>query len=327
MTTALGDMAMSTHGRAILGMNHFRARIGAAMVANGGPAFLGIRGSTAGSNTMAADTSDQVLQLRNELRHAREELERYGKLLLTIQRSILPQQLPSVPGLDLAVHFADADGIGGDFYDVRPVGPHHWAIVIADVSGHGPAAAAILALVHALGNGVQGEQIPVAPGAALALVNKPLATRYLVNTGQFVTAFVGLYDAEARVLTYASAGHPAPRLVRGNEVERLNHVSGLPLGIDGASVYEEAAVRLLPGDRLVLFTDGITESTNAAQEFFGDERLDAVLRAPASTAAELLDHVVNSVRTFRAGRPAGDDETCLVAVVKPVQESTQVQRK
>jgi sigma-B regulation protein RsbU (phosphoserine phosphatase) len=325
VTTALGDIAMSTHGRAILGMNRFRAGIGAAMAANGGPAFLGIHGSTAGSNTMAADTSDQVLQLRNELRHAREELERYGELLLTIQRSILPQQLPSVPGLDLAVHFADADGVGGDFYDVRPVGPRCWAIVIADVSGHGPAAAAILALVHALGNAVQGQQVP--PGAALALVNKPLATRYLANTGQFVTAFVGLYDAEAGVLTYASAGHPAPRLVRGNEVERLNHVSGLPLGIDETSVYGEESLRLLPGDRLVLFTDGITESTNAAHEFFGDERLDAVLRAPASTAAELLDHVVNSVRTFRAGRPAGDDETCLVAVVKPVQQSTQVRRK
>jgi sigma-B regulation protein RsbU (phosphoserine phosphatase) len=271
---------------------------------------------------MAADTSEQILQLSNELRQAREELERYGALLLTIQRSILPQQLPDVAGLDLAVHFADADGVGGDFYDVRPVGPNCWAIVIADVVGHGLAAAAILALVHALGSTVDGQEAARSPGAALALVNQPLATRYLANTGQYVTAFVGLYDAEARVLTYASAGHPPPRLVRGNEGRRLSEVGGLPLGIGKASVYPEQIVQLLPDDRLVLFTDGITESTNAAHDFFGDERLDAVLRAPASSAAELLDHVVDSVRTFRAGRPAGDDETCLVAVVKPVQQTT-----
>jgi sigma-B regulation protein RsbU (phosphoserine phosphatase) len=262
-------------------------------------------------------------RLREELREARRQLANYRDTLVAIQRSILPQQLPSVPGLDLAVHFADANGVGGDFYDVRPVGPDHWAIVIADVSGHGLAAAAVLALVHALGNAVQGQQVP--PSGALGLVNEPLATRYLADTGKFVTAFVGLYDARARVLTYSAAGHPPPRLVRGNEVGRLNAVSGLPLGIDKTSVYGNETLQLMSGDRLVLFTDGITESTNAAHELWGDERLDAVLCAPASTPAELLDRVVNSVRTFRAGRPADDDETCLVAVVNPVQQCAQVQ--
>lgn len=277
---------------------------------------------------MAAGMSEQAVRLSKELREAREELARYGQLLLTIQRAILPQQLPNIPGLDLAVHFADADGAGGDFYDVHPVGPDHWAIVIADVAGHGLAAAAILALAHALGSTVEGQEAAYSPGAALALVNQPLATRYLANTGQYVTAFVGLYDAEARALTYASAGHPPPRLVRGSEVHRLDDaVSGLPLGIDKTSEYGNETLQLLAGDRLVLFTDGITESTNAVQDFFDHERLDAVLRAPASTAAELLDHIVDSVRTFRAGRPASDDEMCLVAVVKPVQQSTQVLRK
>jgi len=268
---------------------------------------------------MAADTSEQMLQLGNELRQAREELERYGELVLAIQRSILPQQLPHVPGLDLAVHFADAEGPGGDFYDVRPVGPGYWAIVIADVSGHGLAAAAILALVHALGNAVPIDKGPTLPGAALSLINTPLATRYLADTGQFITAFVGLYNADAQVLTYASAGHPPPRLVRGNGVHRLDTVSGLPLGVDNTSVYKNDSLVLMPGDRLVLFTDGITEGRNAAREFLGDNGLDEILHEPARNAAELLERVVRSVRTFRAGRPAEDDETCLVAVVKPGQ--------
>ncbi len=276
---------------------------------------------------MAAFTSDEIPELNHELRHAREELDRYDKLVLTIQRAILPQQLPTVPGLDLAVHFADVEDAGGDYYDVYPAGPNRWAIVIADVIGHGLAAAAILALVHALGNAVQGQQVPPAPGAALALINKPLAARYLANTGQYVTAFVGLYDADAQVLTYASAGHPPPRLIRGNQVHRLVTASGLPLGIDRTSTYGDETLQLLPGDRLVLFTDGITESANASHDLFGDERLDANLRAPANTATELLERIVDSVRTFRVGRPAGDDETCLVAVVKSDPADTQEPRK
>lgn len=280
-----------------------------------------------GSNTMSADASDQILRLSKELRQAREELDRYGELVLAIQRSILPQQLPDVPGLDLAVHFADADGVGGDYYDVRPVGPDRWAILVADVAGHGLAAAAILALVHALGSGVHDHVAATSPGTALALVNQQLATRYLANTGKFVTVFAGLYSAQAQTLTYASAGHPPPRLVRGNEVLRLNDVSGLPLGIGIASSYIEQIVQLRPGDRLILFTDGITESTNAAHDFFGDKRLDVALCAPTNTAGELRNHVVSSVRTFQAGQPSSDDETCLIAVVRPIQQSTQVQRK
>lgn len=273
---------------------------------------------------MSTNLADRVLELHEELRKARNQLASYSETLVAIQRSILPQQLPCVPGLDLAVHFAE--GVGGDFYDVHPIGPDRWAILIADVAGHGLAAAAILALVHALGSAVQ-DDVASSPGTALGLVNQQLTTRYLANTGQFVTVFAGLYSAQAQTLTYAAAGHPPPRLVRGNEVGRLSDVSGLPLGIGTASVYPEQTVQLLPGDRLVLFTDGITESANAARDLFGDERLDAVLQNSPSTATALRNHVVSSVRMFRGGQPAGDDETCLVAVVKPLQQSTQVPGK
>lgn len=274
-----------------------------------------------------APMADRVLQLHEELLHARRRLNSYGETVVAMRRSILPQQLPCVAGLDLAVHFADADGPGGDFYDVRPAGPDRWAIVVADVSGHGLAAAAILALVHALGNAVQARRVAPAPGEALALMNELLATRYLANTGKFVTAFVGLYEADSRVLTYSSAGHPPPRLVRGSTVHRLDALAGLPLGIEKESVYGNEAVELLAGDRLVLFTDGITESRSAAHEFFGDEKLDEIVVAPVGGAAELLSRIAVAVQTFRAGRPAVDDETCLVAVVKSGAADTQVRRK
>ena len=264
---------------------------------------------------MAAEISDQVIQLSKELRDARRELKRYEDVLLNIQRSILPEKLPTVLGLDMAVHFAEADGVGGDFYDVIPVSPGRWALFICDVSGHGLAAAAILALVHAIGSAVRGEHAGASPGSALALINGPLAERYLANSGQFVTAFVGLFDVQNQTLTYASAGHPPPRLVRDGEVRRLNAVSGMPLGIVQTSVYEDCVLQLVPGDRLVFFTDGITECSNGKFEMFGEERLDEVVRSPESTAAGVLSRVISELQNFRAGSSAIDDETCLVAVV------------
>ncbi|MCG3137121.1 MAG: Phosphoserine phosphatase RsbU [Phycisphaerae bacterium] len=279
--------------------------------------------STPGSTTTTAHAqlADHVLRLNRELRKARSQLASYSDTLVAIQRSILPQQLPGVPGLDLAVRFADVDGVGGDFYDVRPIGPGCWAIIIGDVSGHGPAAAAILALVHALGNTFPNQDAALSPGEALTLINQPLATRYLADTGKFMTAFVGSYHVETQILTYSAAGHPPPRLVRGNAIHRLDAVSGMPLGIDSNCTYRNECLQLQSGDRLVLFTDGITESTNALCELYGDERLDSVLRDPASSAAELLGRVVESARTFRAERPADDDETCLVAMVKTLQQN------
>jgi len=272
---------------------------------------------------MCAELTDRVLELERELRDARGQLARYGETLVAIQRSIMPRRLPEVPGLDLAVQFSGMEEAGGDFYDVSPLGPESWAVVVADVSGHGLAAAAVLALTHALGHALQEQGTPPSPGAALTLINGALAARNLVNSGQFVTAFVGWYEARTQVLKYASAGHPPPRLSRGDEVRRLDGASGIPLGVEGESFYQEASVQLQPGDRLVLFTDGITESVDTAGQMFGDERLDELLRVPAESAVDLVERVVHSVQAFRAERLPSDDETCLVAVVKPIGATTK----
>lgn len=283
-------------------------------------AALGEMQSPHSRTQVLAATATRVLELEQQLRCARKQLAAYSKTLFDIQRSIMPQRLPEVPGLDLAAHFTELEEAGGDFYDVSPLGPESWAIVIADVSGHGLAAAAVLALTHALGHSLQEQGTPPSPGAALALVNGALATRYLVNSGQFVTALAGWYEARTQVFKYASAGHPFPRLIRGDVVRRLDGISGSPLGVDAESSYQEAAVQLREGDRLVLFTDGITECMNAAGELFGDQRLDEALRAPVTGAAELLQHIVHSVQEFRAGQPPRDDETCLVAVVQSLNQ-------
>lgn len=256
--------------------------------------------------------ANRVFHLIEQLREARAELASYSELLVRVHRSILPPRLPDVPGLDLAVHFAAAEQVGGDFYDVRPVGQGHWALGIADSCGHGLTAAAVMDLAHALGNASNGQTHTPSPGADLRRING-LLSPYLANTGRFLTAFVAFYDASSQVLLYASAGHPPPRLVRAGQVRRLDAVGGLPLGIEESSRYEEAAERLVSGDRVAFFTDGITDARSAQQEYFGDARFGAAITAPAATAAELLRHVTDELRAFRGD----DDQTCLVGVVRP----------
>lgn len=260
-----------------------------------------------------------VLQLNEELRQARETLTRQKELLLSIQKAILPERVPSVPGLDVALHFSPADDVGGDFYDIRPAGPEKWSITIADACGHGLGAATVMALAYALGALWHHHAPPRSLSASLCEINQLLA-RYLANTDRFATAFTSIYDARSRKLTYASAGHPPPRLIRNGEVLRLDAVNALPLGVAEATVYYESAVCLSPGDRLVLFTDGVTETRNPRGEFFGDSRLDETLIAPATTAAEAVARVTAALHAFRAGHLPDDDETCVVCLATGASE-------
>jgi sigma-B regulation protein RsbU (phosphoserine phosphatase) len=118
-------------------------------------------------------------------------------------------------------------------------------------------------------------------------------------------------------LTYASAGHNPPRLKRcddGTLVE-LDGARGLPLGISPAERYHEQRHTLVPGDQLVLYTDGITEAEGPSGEMFGTERLDKVLENCSVTASDLLQAVLDAVSEFTAGRPAADDRTLLVAKI------------
>lgn len=270
---------------------------------------------------MDADMIDRVFQLHEELRQTRACLRHYKELLLSIQKAVMPEQLPLVPGLDLSLHFSPCDEVGGDFYGIRPAGPGRWAIVVADACGHGLAAATVMAVAHALGTVWHDRAPPRSLSAALSQINQ-LLVRYLANTGRFATAFASIYDTRSQHLVYASAGHPPARLVHGRRVLQLDAVSGPPLGIAETSTYEEASVRLLPGDRVVIFTDGMTEARNVKQELLGDSCFDEILAAPAATAAELVARLTAALRTFRAGRPPEDDETCLVCFVTGPVEGT-----
>jgi sigma-B regulation protein RsbU (phosphoserine phosphatase) len=255
------------------------------------------------------------LVLAEELKRAYAVVDRELTLVADIQRSLLPRALPTIPTLDLAVHYQTSQWAGGDYYDFFPLPDGRWGLLIADVSGHGTPAAVLMAITHSLAHGHPGHPDP--PAVLLGHVNRRLAARYTADNETFVTAFYGIYDPSRRALTYASAGHNPPRLKAcgGGPVTALDGVGNLPLGLFEDQEYQQATQVLHPGDRLILYTDGITDATDPAGRMFGLGRLDETLASCHHDASDLIGAVLDALARFTAGEPAADDRTLLVAKV------------
>jgi sigma-B regulation protein RsbU (phosphoserine phosphatase) len=256
--------------------------------------------------------------LAAELARAHEQIDSEARQLGELQRALLPgaASLPSAAGLQTAASYEPSGRAGGDIYDFFPLSDDHqtkpsWCVFIGDTAGHGLAASVVMAIVQAV---LRARPAGVATAAALLThANRQLCSR---NIGGFVTAFLAVYDPEARRLCYANAGHPPPlhRRSAGAGMETLNAVASYPLGIDVAETFEEATVQLARGDALLLYTDGIIEATgNARQDQFGIPRLTSVLRDGPDRPAELVDCVQQAVRSHHGGQAPKDDET-LVAI-------------
>ncbi|HEY7156731.1 MAG TPA: PP2C family protein-serine/threonine phosphatase [Gemmataceae bacterium] len=265
------------------------------------------------SNLFGRATHNLVLS--EQLKSAYEAVDYEMKLVADIQRSLLPTEMPDIPTMSLAAHYQTSQRAGGDYYDFFPLPDGKWGILIADVSGHGTPAAVLMAVTHSLAHTYPGPATP--PGCLLAHVNRHLAALYTAHSDTFVTAFYGIYDPAERSLTYASAGHNPPRLKRcvDGTLALLDGVAGLPLGIAPAQAYRERTYRLMSGDQLVLYTDGITEAQNESGEMFGLSRLDRVLENCAIGASGLLESVLEALNEFTGSQPAHDDRTLLVAKI------------
>ncbi len=258
----------------------------------------------------------QNLVLRNQLAAAHAAIDRELQIIGEIQRSLLPAKLPDIPGLQLAADYQTSARAGGDYYDFFPIGDNAWGIFIADVAGHGAPAAVLMAITHAIAHTRPGSPTP--PGALLADLNRHL-TRSYTASGTFVTAFYAVYNPATHELRYTTAGHNTPRLLRNGAILPLDARGGLPLGIIDQQNYEEASLTLHPGDLLLLYTDGITESMaptrpDGTRELFGEARLDQVLQMHSSATADQLIAAVNdAVRAHTSAAPPADDQT-LVAL-------------
>jgi sigma-B regulation protein RsbU (phosphoserine phosphatase) len=235
-----------------------------------------------------------------------------------IQRSILPKRPPAIEGLSIAAHYHSMAEVAGDFYDFVVTPSGQLGVLVADVSGHGVPAAIVASMVK-IALAVQEGDIADA-GLVLTRMNRALCGRFDLA---YVTATFALIDPVARTLTYAAAGHPSPLLVRAvGGVDSLDE-RGVVLGFLPDASYASATVRdLAPGDRLVFYTDGITEASRDGGEFFGDRQFRDLLTMGLSQPADrFLATLIDRARQW-TGADFTDDVT--VVVVDWTQEAAAV---
>ncbi|MCH7958571.1 MAG: PP2C family protein-serine/threonine phosphatase [Candidatus Hydrogenedentes bacterium] len=253
------------------------------------------------------------LRVGEELKEAYRIIDEEMKIVSDIQHSLLPQSLPEIPGMDLAVHYLTTQRAGGDYYDFFPLPDGRWGIFIADVCGHGPAAAVLMAITHAIAHDYAEHASK--PGQFLDHINRTLYERYTKDSKSFVTAFYGVYDPVSRCMTYSRAGHDEPRIRRGADgvIDTFESSGNLPLGVSPKETHDEYTKTLHSGDLILFYTDGITEAKNPQGELFGTDRIDAVFGTTAGDAKSLKRDLLDAVAKFADGASIDDDQTFLVA--------------
>jgi len=200
--------------------------------------------------------------------------------------------------------------MGGDFYDFIELPDGRIGLVMADVSGKGVPAAFFMAVARTNLRDLAAHYPE--PGACLAQTNEMLCAQNPMEL--FVTVFYCVFDTSTGTLRYANGGHNPPYVRRADgSVEALNGAGGLVLGVMPGVNFPDHTVQLLPGDRLVLYTDGVTEAFNSADEPYGVERLLAEVKAHGDgTAAALIERICRSVTVFADAAPQSDDITLTV---------------
>ena len=238
----------------------------------------------------------------------------------SLQEALLPPAMPAIDGLALAARYdvAEADvAIGGDFYDVMPVGPAAWGVVVGDVCGRGPDAAALTGLVrHTLRSAVVRDE---RPSRVLAQTNEAVLQQ--IDDARFCTAAYLRVEVDrssggrARV-SASSAGHPRPVLVRRDGAAEFLDCAGTLLGVVSEPVLQDIDVELGPGDAVVLYTDGVTEARQG-NELFGEDRLVATLAGLAGRPAEEMASALEAEVVAFRGSASDDTAILVVQVVAP----------
>ena len=204
-----------------------------------------------------------------------------------------------------------ARAVSGDYFDAIDLGSLKRGICIADVVGKGMPAALLMSNVQAAVKAVASDSI--SPSELCSRVNRVLAGN--LAPGNFVTMFYSVMDTESRTLSYTNAGHCAPMLIHRNGASERLESGGALLGVFRQWVFEQQTVKLEAGDRLVLFTDGITELADSGNEEFGEERLEELLRSARGLDAEQMKQkVLQAISAFNAGEYQDDITVVVIAV-------------
>jgi sigma-B regulation protein RsbU (phosphoserine phosphatase) len=252
--------------------------------------------------------SDVAVAVHNARRFQQEQRQREqmtseAREARVIQQALLPKSSPSIPGFTVSGLSIPVGAVGGDWYDFIPMDKGRWGLVLADVSGKGTAAALLMSATRGILRSLA--EAACTPGEVLTKLNRLLVEDF--PAGRFVTMVYALLDPTKRTLTFANAGHLRPLLITGVSTRFLDVEQGIPLGL-GPGGFSEVEVQLPVGSRVVLYSDGITEAENEADEEYGSARLqEHFLRADAS-AESLLD----DVRSFTVGSSLRDDASVIL---------------
>lgn len=247
-----------------------------------------------------------------EVTAAKERIESELKIARTIQKSFLPREFPA-PGrenpFDLYAFLDPAKEVGGDFYDFFLLDREYLYLAVGDVSDKGVPAALLMAVTKTLLKSVAGPEKD--PAEILARVNREIAREN--EADMFVTVFLGILHTATGRLVYSNAGHPPPVLIRaGQGPEWLPIPKGFLLGgLEGAR-YRSQAIDLAPGDRLILYTDGVTEAMNREGELYSGERLIRAAQDNRRASSEqLVKDIRSAIQTFTQDAPQTDDITLM----------------
>jgi serine phosphatase RsbU (regulator of sigma subunit) len=264
-------------------------------------------------NPIAGNTLEAAISIAGQAALALDNARLYQqqkRFADTMQRSLLPRTRPQLEELEIGDVYdpsARVD-VGGDVYDYLELADGRLAVVLGDVTGHGIDATADMAMAKFVFRSLAREHSE--PGDFLSAANEIVLEE--IGAGKFITLLYLTVDGRAGELACASAGHPPPRLLRAGGTPEPLAVRGLALGIDGGQRYEEAHVRLEPGDAIVLYTDGLLEARRDG-ELYGEQRLDAALTANVHLPAqELANTLLADCKAF--GGELGDD--CAIVVLK-----------
>jgi serine phosphatase RsbU (regulator of sigma subunit) len=225
-----------------------------------------------------------------------------------VQASLMPREMPDIPGFGLAGVWIPAREVAGDFYDIFPLAEGRWGIVVGDVADKGTAAVLYMAMVRSLI--LSAALRHPGPAEVLMEVNRTILLQY--PAVMFATIFLAVFEPKKQTLRYANAGHNSPvvRCASGG-IESLSR-TGSVVGVFEELQLSEATITLGPGDAVVLYTDGVTEAMNAQEEEYGVGRLTAAIATAPGKASDLLAHVEVDLNAFTEGAPQHDDITFFV---------------
>ena len=255
-----------------------------------------------------------IHRLKREVESQKDQLKHELEVVSEVQRKLLPKKLPEIDGFKLAAHYETSRYAGGDYYDTIEIAENSWGFLIADAEGHSAPAAVLMAMTCALFRAYSAS--PNDPAAVLHYLNQHLCK---VADPSFMTALYAVYDAGQQTMRVARAGQPLPMIYRSSEKKafEIDNPGVYPLGIEPYEIeIPVTEIKLMPGDRFLIYTDGLSERFNAEGETYGEQRLLQPLATDnAATPQDVVAAIMGDVEQFAGDHPADDDQALLLGIV------------